>query len=89
MFPGENIHSSKTCGLLYTNRFMLLAWQEKEKDIESYLLGRNFLLIQPDRYAVKYTRLRIQGERILQSLQGLYRTLFDKDITGTEYDYTL
>ncbi|CEH31745.1 ATPase [Aneurinibacillus migulanus] len=70
-------------------RNKLVAWQEKEKNIESYLYSRNFLLLQPDRYAVKYSRLRIQGERILQTLQGLYRTLFDKEIPGTEYDYTL
>jgi MoxR-like ATPase len=70
-------------------RSKLLAFQEKEKDIEAYLHGRNFLLLEADRYAVKYTRLRIQGERILQTLQGLYRTLFDKEIPGAEYDYTL
>ncbi|MFT9848223.1 AAA family ATPase [Aneurinibacillus sp. REN35] len=70
-------------------RDKLLMWQEKEKDMAAYLRGRNFLLLQPDRYAVKYTRLRIQGERILQSLQGIYRTLFDKEVPGTAYDYTL
>lgn len=70
-------------------RDKLLMWQEKEKDMAAYLRSRNFLLLQPDRYAVKYTRLRIQGERILQSLQGIYRTLFDKEVPGTAYDYTL
>ncbi|MBN6188093.1 AAA family ATPase [Aneurinibacillus sp. BA2021] len=70
-------------------RNKLVVWQEKEKDMEGHLHRRNFLLLQPDRYAVKYTRLRIQGERILQTLQGLYRTLFDKDVPGTSYDYTL
>lgn len=35
------------------------------------------------------TRLRIQGEKLLQQVQGLYRSLFDKDIPGIAYDYTL
>ncbi|WP_047155217.1 AAA family ATPase [Aneurinibacillus tyrosinisolvens] len=67
----------------------LLSWQQREQAVNAYLYSQNFLLLHTDRYTVKYTRLRIQGERTLQMLQGLYRTLFDKEIAGSEYDYTL
>lgn len=70
-------------------RNRLLAWQQKEKDLNAYIREKNYLIIHVDKYAVKYTHLRIEGERILQILQGLYRTIFDKEIAGTEYDYTL
>ncbi|SFL82327.1 MoxR-like ATPase [Paenibacillus sp. 1_12] len=70
-------------------RGKLVQWQQREKDWPGYIRNQNFLLIQTDRFAVKYTHLRIQGERILQTLQGLYRTLFDCEIPGVQYDYTL
>lgn len=67
----------------------LVQWQQREKDLPGYIRNQNYLLTQTDRFAVKYTHLRIQGERILQTLQGLYRTLFDREIPGVQYDYTL
>ncbi|NHN30643.1 AAA family ATPase [Paenibacillus agricola] len=70
-------------------RGQLVQWQQREKDWPGYIRNQNFLLIHTDRYAVKYTHLRIQGERILQTLQGLFRTLFDREIPGVQYDYTL
>ncbi|WP_218092042.1 AAA family ATPase [Paenibacillus solanacearum] len=70
-------------------RGKLILWLQREKDLPGYIRNRNFLLLQTAQYAVKYTHLRIQGERILQTLQGLYRTLFDREIPGVEYDYTL
>jgi MoxR-like ATPase len=70
-------------------RGRLVQWQQREKDWAGYIRNQNFLLVHTDRYAVKYTHLRIQGERILQTLQGLFRTLFDREIPGVQYDYTL
>jgi MoxR-like ATPase len=70
-------------------RGKLVQWQQREKDLPGFIHNQNFLLIHTDQYAVKYTHLRIQGERILQALQGLYRTLFDREIPGLQYDYTL
>jgi MoxR-like ATPase len=67
----------------------LLNWQQREKDLHAFIREKNYLLVNVDKYAVKYAHLRIEGERILQMLQGLYRTLFDREIPGVEYDYTL
>ncbi|ULL15803.1 AAA family ATPase [Paenibacillus sp. H1-7] len=72
-----------------TLRGKLVQWQQREKDLPGYIRNQNYLLNQTDRFAVKYTHLRIQGERILQTVQGLYRTLFDREIPGVQYDYTL
>ncbi|OXM87820.1 AAA family ATPase [Paenibacillus rigui] len=72
-----------------TLRGKLVQWQQREKDLPGYIRNQNFLIQHTDPYAVKYTHLRIQGERILQTLQGLYRTLFDREIPGIHYDYTL
>ncbi|TVY10063.1 AAA family ATPase [Paenibacillus cremeus] len=70
-------------------RGKLTGWLQREQDLPGYIRNRNFLLLHTAQYAVKYTHLRIQGERILQTMQGLYRTLFDRDIPGVQYDYTL
>ncbi|WP_248925677.1 AAA family ATPase [Paenibacillus hamazuiensis] len=70
-------------------RSKLVVWQQREKDLPGYIRNQNFLVMHADQYAVKYTHLRIQGERILQTIQGLYRTLFDREIPGFQYDYTL
>ncbi|WP_426454003.1 AAA family ATPase [Paenibacillus sp. S-38] len=70
-------------------RGKLVQWLQREKDLPGFIHNRNFLLLHTAQYAVKYTHLRIQGERTLQSLQGLYRTLFDREIPGLQYDYTL
>lgn len=67
----------------------LAAWQQREQRLPEWIRRQNALLLHADTYAVKFARLRIQGERILQTLQGLYRTIFDKDIPGFVYDYTL
>ncbi|TBL80323.1 AAA family ATPase [Paenibacillus thalictri] len=70
-------------------RGKLVIWQQRETDLPGYIRNQNFLVLHAEQYAVKYTHLRIEGERILQTLQGLYRTLFDRDIPGLHYDYTL
>ncbi|MFC0216682.1 AAA family ATPase [Paenibacillus chartarius] len=67
----------------------LTAWQLREQKLDDWIRSQNVLILHADTYAAKFTRLRIQGERILQQLQGLYRTLNDKDIPGFTYDYTL
>ncbi|WP_281887366.1 AAA family ATPase [Paenibacillus sp. YYML68] len=67
----------------------LIQWLQREKDLPGYIRNRNFLVLHSAHYAVKYSQLRIQGERTLQTLQGLYRTLFDRELPGIDYDYTL
>lgn len=67
----------------------LVAWLQKEKDLEAYIRGKNYLILKAETYTVKFAHLRVEGERILQVLQGLYRTIFDKEIPGIDYDYTL
>jgi len=70
-------------------RARLLAWLQKEKDLAAFIREKNYLIADAEKYAVKYAHLRIEGERTLQVLQGLYRTIFDREIPGCEYDYTL
>lgn len=70
-------------------RNRLLQWQKREQDLSAYVFEKNRLIHNPEKYTVKYTYLRIEGERILQQLQKTYRTVFDQEIAGTEYDYTL
>ncbi|QJC53720.1 AAA domain-containing protein [Paenibacillus albicereus] len=67
----------------------LTAWQEREKQLPAWIAAQSVFVLYPDEYAVRFTRLRIQGEKLLQQVQGLYRSLFDKDIPGIAYDYTL
>jgi MoxR-like ATPase len=67
----------------------LTAWQQREPRLPDWIRTQNVLVLHTDAHAVKFARLRIQGERILQTLQGLYRTIFDKEIQGFTYDYTL
>lgn len=69
-------------------RHRLLEWQKREADLHSYILEKNRLIANVDKYAVKYAYLRVEGERILQQLQQTYRTLFDQEIPGAEYDFT-
>lgn len=70
-------------------RARLLSWLQKEKDLAAFIREKNYLIADVEKYAVKYAHLRIEGERTLQVLQGLYRTIFDREIPGCEYDYTL
>jgi MoxR-like ATPase len=70
-------------------RNRLLQWQQREQDLTAYVREKNRLLPNPEKYTVKYAHLRIEGERILQMLQGVYRTVFDRELPGTDYDYTL
>lgn len=70
-------------------RNRLLQWQKREQDLSAYVFDKNRLIHNPEKYTVKYAYLRIEGERILQQLQKTYRTVFDQEIAGTEYDYTL
>ncbi|QRG70356.1 AAA family ATPase [Brevibacillus choshinensis] len=70
-------------------RNRLLQWQKREQDLPGYIFEKNRLIHNPEKYTVKYAYLRIEGERILQQLQKTFRTVFDQEIAGTEYDYTL
>lgn len=70
-------------------RNRLQEWQKREKDLHAFILEKNRLIHNVEKYTVKFAYLRIEGERILQQLQRTYRTVFDQDIPGTEYDYTL
>ncbi|MCG3084667.1 ATPase, partial [Anoxybacillus sp. LAT27] len=67
-------------------RNRLLQWQQREQDLTAYVREKNRLLPNPEKYTVKYAHLRIEGERILQMLQGVYRTVFDRELPGTDYD---
>jgi len=69
-------------------RNRLLEWHKREEDLHSFLREKNMLICNVEKYAVKYAYLRVEGERILKQLQQTYRTLFDQEISGTEYDYT-
>lgn len=69
-------------------RNRLIQWQKQEHDLPAFLLEKNRLIPNVEKYTVKYAYLRIEGERILQELQRVYRTVFDQPISGTEYDYT-
>ncbi|MFP3416006.1 ATPase, partial [Bacillus sp. SIMBA_074] len=64
-------------------------WQRREEDLQPFVLDKNRLIHNVEKYTVKYAYLRVEGERILQQLQRTYRTVFDKEIAGTEYDFTL
>ncbi|MED1791533.1 AAA family ATPase [Brevibacillus nitrificans] len=70
-------------------RYRLLQWQKREQDLAAFVFEKNRLIHNPEKYTVKYAYLRIEGERILQQLQKTYRTVFDQEIAGTAYDYTL
>ncbi|RNB88417.1 AAA family ATPase [Brevibacillus nitrificans] len=70
-------------------RNRLLQWQKREQDLTAFVFEKNRLIHNPEKYTVKYAYLRIEGERILQQLQKTYRTVFDQEIAGTAYDYTL
>ncbi|MFD2371574.1 AAA family ATPase [Brevibacillus sp. GCM10020057] len=70
-------------------RNRLLQWQKREQGLADYILEKNRLIHNVETYTVKYAYLRIEGERLLQQLQKAYRTVFDQEIPGTEYDYTL
>ncbi len=71
-------------------RGKLIQWQQRESRLQDELLENNFLLLDAGKIAVQMIGLRIEGEKHLQALQKLYRTLFfDRDIPGASYDYTL
>lgn len=70
-------------------RNRLIQWEKREHDLHAYVLEKNRLIPHVEKYAVKYSYLRIEGERILQQLQRTYRTIFDKEIPGADYDFTL
>lgn len=70
-------------------RNRLLDAQQREQNMNSFVREKNRLIIEQEKYALKYVHLRVEGERILQMLQGVYRTVFDREIAGADYDYTL
>ncbi|USG68238.1 AAA family ATPase [Brevibacillus ruminantium] len=70
-------------------RNRLVEAQKREQNMRQYVFEKNRLIFELDKFALKYVHLRVEGERILQMLQGVYRTVFDREIAGAEYDYTL
>ncbi|WP_312116557.1 AAA family ATPase [Brevibacillus reuszeri] len=70
-------------------RNRLIQWQRREEDLQQFVFEKNRLIHNVEKFTVKYAYLRVEGERILQQLQRTYRTVFDKEIAGTEYDFTL
>jgi len=49
----------------------------------------NMLLLDPAAAAAKYVTFRIRGEKVLHGMMELYRALFDTDMPGVDYDFTL
>lgn len=70
-------------------RNRLIQWQKREQDLHAFIFEKNRLIANVEKYTVKYSYLRIEGEGILQQLLHTYRTVFDKELPGAEYDYTL
>jgi MoxR-like ATPase len=72
-----------------TLKRQLVRFHEKERGRAEELLRINVLLPEAGASAAKYVNVRIQGERILYEMMETYRALFDTEIPGVEYDFTL
>ncbi|MES7204576.1 hypothetical protein U6Q21_12440, partial [Cutibacterium acnes] len=70
-------------------RRALVRFHEREHGRTQELRGRNLLLLDPAAAAAKYVTFRIRGERVLHGMLELYRALFDSDMPGVDYDFTL
>jgi len=70
-------------------RRALVRFHERERGRPDELRRLNVLLPDPVAAAAKYVTARIRGERVLHDMMALYRALFDADMPGVEYDFTL
>lgn len=70
-------------------RRALVRFHEREHGRTVALNAHNALLPDPAQAAAKYVTIRIRGERTLHGMMELYRSLFDADIPGVDYDFTL
>jgi len=70
-------------------RRALVRFHERERGRTDELRRLNVLLPDPAAAAAKYVTARIRGERVLHDMLALYRSLFDADMPGVDYDFTL
>jgi len=70
-------------------RRALVRYHERERGRAAELRRLNALLPDPAAAAAKYVTIRVRGERVLHDLMELYRALFDRDMPGVDYDFTL
>ncbi|WP_309118932.1 AAA family ATPase [Paenibacillus sp.] len=70
-------------------RRALVRFHERERGRADELRRLNALLPDPAAAAAKYATARIRGERVLHDMLELYRSLFDADMPGVDYDFTL
>jgi MoxR-like ATPase len=70
-------------------RRALVRFHERERGRAAELRRANVLLADPVAAASKYVTARIRGERVLHDMMELYRGLFDTEMPGVEYDFTL
>ncbi len=70
-------------------RRALVRFHERERGRADELRRLNVLLPDPASAAAKYVTARLRGERMLHDMLALYRSLFDADMPGVDYDFTL
>ena len=70
-------------------RRALVRFHERERGRHAELQRINMLLLEPAVAAAKFVSVRIRAERVLHEMMALYRALFDTDIPGVAYDFTL
>ncbi|MCI3927209.1 AAA family ATPase [Paenibacillus sp. TRM 82003] len=70
-------------------RRALVRYHERERGRAAELKRMNVLLPDPAAAASKYVTARIRGEKVLHGMMELYRGLFDVDMPGVDYDFTL
>lgn len=70
-------------------RRALVRFHEREFTRAKELQDANVLLLDPAKAAAKYVTIRIRGEKVLHGMLALYRSLFDSEMPGVEYDFTL
>lgn len=70
-------------------RRALVRYHERERGRAAELRRLNALLPDPEAAAAKFVAARLRGERVLHGMLELYRGLFDADMPGVDYDFTL
>lgn len=70
-------------------RRALVRFHEREHGRADELRRLNTLLPDPVSAATKYVASRIRCERVLHDMLELYRALFDAEMPGVDYDFTL
>jgi hypothetical protein len=70
-------------------RRALVRFHERERGRHAELQRINMLLLEPAASAAKFVSVRIRAERVLHEMMALYRALYDTDIPGVAYDFTL